>query len=30
MGVVNRVWGALSFIIKLEDEVSRQSEAMKA
>lgn len=29
MGVTDRVWGALTSIIKLEDKVNRQSEAMK-
>ncbi len=30
MGVTERVWGALTSMIKLEDKVNRQSEAMKA
>lgn len=30
MGVTDKVWGALSSIIKLEDKVNRQAEAMKA
>lgn len=30
MGVTDRIWGALTSIIKLEDKVNRQSEAMKA
>ena len=29
MGVTDRVWSALTSIIKLEDKVNRQSEAMK-
>lgn len=29
MGVSDRVWGALTSMIKLEDKVNRQSEAMK-
>lgn len=29
MGVTDRVWGALTSMIKLEDRVNRQSEAMK-
>jgi hypothetical protein len=29
MGVTDRVWGALTSMIKLEDKVNRQSEAMK-
>lgn len=29
MGVTERVWGALSSMIKLEDKVNRQAEAMK-
>lgn len=29
MGVTDRVWGALSAIIKLEDKVNRQAEALK-
>jgi hypothetical protein len=29
MGVTDRVWGALTAMIKLEDKVNRQSEAMK-
>ena len=30
MGVTDRVWAALSSMIKLEDKVTRQSEAFKA
>ena len=30
MGVTERVWGALTSIIKLEDRVARQSEALKS
>ena len=30
MSVTDRVWGALTSMIKLEDRVVRQSEAMKA
>lgn len=30
MGVTERVWAALSSMIKLEDKVNRQAEAMKA
>jgi len=30
VSVTERVWGALTAIIKLEDKVTRQSEAMKA
>ena len=30
MGVTDRVWGALTAIIKLEDKVNRKSEAMKS
>lgn len=29
MGVTDKVWGALTSMIKLEDKVNRQSEAMK-
>jgi hypothetical protein len=29
MGVTERVWGALTSMIKLEDKVNRQAEAMK-
>ena len=29
MGVTERVWGALTAMIKLEDKVSRQNEAIK-
>ena len=29
MGAADRVWAALTAMIKLEDKVSRQSEAMK-
>ena len=30
MGVTERVWGALTSMIKLEDRVARQSEALKS
>ena len=30
MGVTEKIWGALTSMIKLEDKVYRQSEAMKA
>ena len=30
MAVTDKIWGALSSMIKLEDKVSRQAEAMKA
>ena len=30
MGVAERVWGALTSVIKLEDRVTRQSEALKS
>jgi hypothetical protein len=30
MGVTDLVWGVLTALIKLEDRVNRQSEAMKA
>jgi len=30
MSVTDRVWGALSAMIKLEDKVARQAEAMKS
>lgn len=30
MGVTERIWAALTSIIKLEDKVNRQSEAMKS
>ena len=30
MGVAERVWSALTAVIKLEDRVTRQSEALKA
>jgi cell division protein FtsB len=30
MGVTERVWGALTSVIKLEDRVTRQAEALKA
>lgn len=30
MGVTDRVWAALTSMIKLEDKVGRQSEALKA
>ena len=29
MGVDDKIWGALTSIIKLEDKVNRQSDAMK-
>ena len=29
MGVTDKIWGALTPIIKLEDKVNRQSDAMK-
>ena len=29
MGVTDKAWGALTAIIKLEDKVNRQAEAMK-
>ena len=29
MGVTDKIWGALTSIIKLEDKVIRQSDAMK-
>jgi hypothetical protein len=29
MGLTDKVWGALTSMIKLEDKVNRQSEAMK-
>ena len=29
MGVTDKVWGALTSMIKLEDKVSRQAEGMK-
>ncbi len=29
MGVTDKIWGALTSIIKLEDRVNRQSDAMK-
>lgn len=29
MGVTDRIWAALTSMIKLEDKVSRQAEAMK-
>ena len=29
MGVTDKIWGALASIIKLEDKVNRQSDAMK-
>jgi hypothetical protein len=29
MGVTEKVWGALTSMIKLEDKVNRQAEAMK-
>lgn len=30
MGVTDKVWGALTAMIKLEDKVNRQAEAMKS
>lgn len=30
MGITERVWGALTSMIKLEDKVNRQAEAMKS
>jgi cell division protein FtsB len=30
MGVTDKVWGALTSMVKLEDKVQRQAEAMKA
>ena len=30
MGVTDRIWGALTSMIKLEDKVDRQIEAMKS
>ena len=30
MGVTDKVWGALTEMIKLEDKVNRQAEAMKS
>ena len=30
MGVTDKIWGALTSMIKLEDNVNRQAEAMKA
>jgi hypothetical protein len=30
MGITDKVWGALTSMIKLEDKVNRQSEAMKS
>jgi len=30
MGVTDKVWGALTAMIKLEDKVNRQSDAMKS
>jgi hypothetical protein len=30
VGVTERIWGALTSMIKLEDKVTRQSEALKA
>ena len=30
MGVTDRIWGALTSMIKLEDKVNRQAEAMKS
>ena len=29
MGITDKIWGALTSMIKLEDKVNRQSEAMK-
>ena len=30
MGVTDKIWGALTAMVKLEDKVNRQSEAMKS
>lgn len=30
MGATDKIWGALTSMIKLEDKVNRQAEAMKA
>jgi cell division protein FtsB len=30
MGVTDRIWGALTSMVKLEDKVNRQSEAMRS
>ena len=30
MGVTDKIWGALTSMIKLEDRVNRQAEAMKS
>ena len=30
MGVTERIWGALTSMIKLEDKVNRQADAMKS
>ncbi|MDM0117636.1 hypothetical protein QTI66_36630 [Variovorax sp. J22R133] len=30
MGVTDKIWAALTAMVKLEDKVNRQSEAMKA
>jgi hypothetical protein len=30
MGVTDKIWGALTSMIKLEDKVNRQADAMKA
>jgi len=30
MGVTERIWGALTSVIKLEDRVTRQTEALKS
>lgn len=30
MGVTEKIWGALASMIKLEDKVNRQAEAMKS
>jgi hypothetical protein len=30
MGVTEKIWGALTSMIKLEDKVNRQADAMKA
>jgi hypothetical protein len=30
MGVTDKIWGAFTSVIKLEDKVNRQSEAMKS
>jgi len=30
MGITDKVWGALTAMVKLEDKVTRQTEALKA